>query len=191
MATDILLECRCGALQGVVGNVPASLGDRMVCRCDDCQAYAHYLGCAEDVLDADGGTDVFPARPANLEITRGAENLRCVRLTGKGMYRWYAGCCSTPIANSMPSHRMPFAGVFSANVKQGDAGPVRAVLGAGKVPLKVIFRTLRYLLSGWIRKQHAPSPFFDSATGAPKAAPYVLTPSEREDLRALCRPKSA
>lgn len=195
---DISLECRCGALKGVVAGGVA--GPRMICLCDDCQAYAHYLRRSGDILDANGGTDIFPVRPANLDITQGIENLKCVRLSGRGMFRWYAGCCNTPVANSMPSPKFPFAGVFHLLVKQGDAGPVRARVqgkhGIGTLPEGtlqtvspgVILRTLAFLLPGFIRRQHRPSPFFDDA-GRPIVEPYVLPRIERESLRPLCGPR--
>lgn len=199
MPTDISLECRCGSLQGVVtGGVT---GPRMICLCDDCQAYAHYLNRAGDILDANGGTDIFPVRPAHLKITRGLENLKCVRLNETGMYRWYAGCCNTPVANSMPAPKFPFAGVFHLLVKRGDAGPVRARVqgkyGIGSLPEGthqtvspgVILRVLAFLLPGFIGRQHQPSPFFDAA-GKPVVAPKILARSEREDLRRFCGPRS-
>ena len=206
---NVQLKCNCGALRGVASGISKSNGNRIVCMCDDCQAYAHFLGRAKEVLDDNGGTDVFPVTPSNLKITQGIENLKCLRLTDKGMIRWYAGCCKTPIANSMPSPRVPFAGVIHTIMNHaGDAktrddalGPVRARVqgkyGVGKLPqdayqtapLGVIFSTIRFLLIAWIKGQHTPSPFFDSNTGKPKVKPYVLTSTERENLRKFCGPK--
>jgi len=173
--------------------------------CDDCQAYAHFLGKAKQVLDANGGTDIFPVTPSHLKITAGAEHLKCLRLSPKGMFRWYAGCCKTPIANSMPSPQFPFAGVIhtimdhSADNQTRDEalGPIIARVqgkhGIGPLPpgthptapLSLILNTLRFLLLAWIKKQHKPSPFFDLTTGKPKVEPYILTPSERQGLRKL------
>src|SRR5713226_4481912 len=112
MTMNVQLKCNCGALRGVASGISKSSGNRIVFMCDDCQAYAHFLGRAKEILDDNGGTDVFPVTPSNLKITHGIENLKCLRLTDKGMIRWYAGCCKTPIANSMPSPRAPFAGVI-------------------------------------------------------------------------------
>ena len=183
-------------------------GYRAICLCDDCQAYAHYLGRAGKVLDANGGTDVFPATPAQLKILRGLENLRGLRLTPNGMYRWYAGCCKTPIANTPASLAMPYVGVVhvilektnSAETLQDYFGPVQAriqgkfgiaPLPSGtseKVSIGFLLRVLKFLFMATIRKMKTPSPFFDEA-GRPKVKPYVLSRDERESLRPLCGPR--
>ena len=206
---DISLKCRCGSMRGVARNIAYEKCIHIVCLCDDCQAFAHYLGQAETVLDKYGGTDIFQLAPCNLHITQGAEHLQCLRLTDKGMYRWYAGCCKTPIANTAPMAKLPFAGMIHAFMDHaGDGqsrdqavGPIRATLygkfGIGHipkgvhqaVPLGLIARILRFLLSGWINNRHTPSPFFDLTTGKPVSAPYVLATFERDGLRKLCGPR--
>jgi hypothetical protein len=204
VSTNIPLKCRCGALQGSIQNIQPAGNNRAVCYCDDCQAYAHYLGRAKDVLNEHGGTDVFPAAPSRILITNGAENLKCIRLTGKGMIRWYASCCKTPIANCPPIAKIPFAGVVHsildiAGNRDVLLGPVRAGLygkfaigglpkGASRLgPLPLMLRTLAFMLKGLATGAHQPSPFFDRS-GKPTAEPYVLTASERESLRPLFGP---
>src|SRR6185436_6305502 len=135
--------------------------------------------------------------------TRGIENLRCLRLSDKGMLRWYAGCCNTPVANSMPSAKTPFAGVIhnilkfsrSTGSREAVLGPiyarVQAKYGVGILPedahptasLKVILNTAGFLLRGWLQRQHKPSPFFDAINAKPVVEPYILTSGEREKLR--------
>ena len=179
-----------------------------MCLCDDCQAYVHWLGRANENLDQNGGTEVFSVAPAHLQITGGFENLNCVRLSQKGMYRWYAGCCKSPVANSMPPPKIPFAGVHRAifdfggdERKRGEVmGPIRAKVqgkfGIGPLPpdvfrstpIGLILRTIGFLLVGAFKKQHRPSPFFDDK-GEPKVQPYVLEKNERENLRNYCGPK--
>ena len=209
MTFNIPLKCSCGSFRGIASGISKSKGNRIVCMCDDCQAYAHFLGRAKEVLDDNGGTDVFPIPPANLTITHGFEFLKCLRLTDKGMIRWYAGCCKTPIANSMPSSKFPFAGVIHTIMNFADGtktreealGPVYARVqgksGIGELPqdaypttpLKVIFSTIQFLFFAWIKRQYKPSPFFDSISGKPKVDPYILTSIERENLRKFCGPK--
>lgn len=199
---NIPLKCKCGALQGFA-DVPAShKGGRFVCLCDDCQAYAHYLGRAQDVLDVNGGTDIFPVAPANIKITQGIENLKCCRLSDKGMYRWYAGCCKTPIGNTPPSAKTIYVGVFSGILDCSKLGPVSARMqgkfGIGPlapgtlqtVSLPVIFHLIRFMLVSALKRQQKPSPFVDSSTGRLRAEPYILTSAEREALRPLCGPKN-
>jgi hypothetical protein len=200
---NINLSCRCGALAGVASNLSPSNGSRIVCMCTDCQAFAHYLGKADSILDKHGGTDIFQMPPCDLQITQGIEHLSCMRLTDKGLYRWYAGCCKTPVANTMGSRKVPFAGVIHAfmaadgSTRNQVLGPIVARLygrsAVGSLPpdanqtasLGFIVRTVRFLLSGWMRGRHTPSPFFDSSTGKPVVTPYVLSNAERNALRKL------
>jgi len=43
-------------------------------------------------------TDNIPMPRSRLQIQQGLEQIRCLRLSEKGLYRWYAGCGNTPIA---------------------------------------------------------------------------------------------
>src|SRR5215510_11671750 len=79
------LQCRCGKLTGQV-TVPRK-GSRGVCYCKDCQAYAHFLGAADIVLDDMGGTDVVATLPKHLRITGGMDALACLSLTDRGILR--------------------------------------------------------------------------------------------------------
>ena len=175
--------------------------------CNDCQAYAHYLGRAKEILDENGGTDVLPVPPAYLKITGGVERLQCLRLSDRGILRWYAGCCKTPIANILPSPKSPYAGVVytimdhaaDGQTREGALGAVYARVqarwGIGDLPkdahprasLQVILKAIRFVLSAFLNRLHTPSPFFDS-TGKPIVRPYILTTAEREDLRKFCGP---
>jgi len=114
------LQCRCGTLQGLVHH-PAG-ANRGVCYCRDCQAFAHFLGRANEVLDERGGTEVIQVLPRDVVFTQGAEALACVRLTPKGLMRWYAGCCKTPIGNTLATPKMSFIGlVHTCLERTGDA----------------------------------------------------------------------
>src|SRR4051812_9540883 len=101
------LGCTCGAVRGVA-TVTSSSAHRLICMCEDCQAFAHFLGRPKEILDANGGSDIVHLIPPKFSITQGKKQIRCLRLTEKGMYRWYAGCCKTPIANSMGTPKVPF-----------------------------------------------------------------------------------
>lgn len=201
------LRCRCGALRGTLELRPTAVL-RVVCYCDDCQAYASWLE-REDVLDAYGGTEAVQARPAWVRITGGADQLACMRLSSRGLMRWYARCCRTPVANTLASPRMPFVGVLQAALDLDGAtrdavlGPAARTQGRfaiGGVPegaaatasLGTIARSVLLLARGWLSGGHRPSPFFDRETGAPSATPEVLTSAERDRLRppASARPTS-
>ncbi len=79
--------------------VSPSSGFRFLCYCKDCQAFARFLERA-DVLDAAGGTEIFQMPPGRVTLTAGTDAVRCLRLGHKGVFRWYADCCGTPIANT-------------------------------------------------------------------------------------------
>ena len=202
------LKCRCGAVRGVIENVERSHGMRMICLCDDCQAYAHALGKAAEVLDENGGTDILPVLPAAMKITAGASQVRCLRLSPKGLMRWYAVCCKTPIANSVSSARMPYHGVvhdivdYDGRPREEVLGPLRARIqgkfAKGKPPpgtqstmsLGVLLNVLRFMAVGWVKGAYRPSPFFDAA-GKPVVEPHVLARAEREALRPRCGPSAS
>ena len=126
--SSLPLKCHCGKIQGEVGEVSANSGKRLVCMCDDCQSYAYQMDRADDILDPSGGTELYQTTLSNITITQGAEHLGCLRLSPKGLMRWYAGCCDTPIANTLPRHKVPFAGVvhsfFDRDALGADGEPV-------------------------------------------------------------------
>jgi len=204
MTDDLPIRCSCGSLRGVLTDVSPQRGNRIVCYCDDCQAFAHYLVHADSTLDAYGGTDIYQISPALLKITAGAEHLACMRLSPKGLLRWYAGCCRTPIGNTLPNRQFALVGLvhacFDAGPDQLDSvlGPVRGKVfrrfakdglkvspKQDRVPFSMLLRVAGLLLLWRIRGDHKRSPFFDPQTGKPSAMPYVLTKQERHKLKAL------
>ncbi|MGA8258783.1 MAG: DUF6151 family protein [Arenicellales bacterium] len=198
MARDLTIRCRCGAFAGTLRQVSGNAGNRGVCYCDDCQAFARYLGAESTVLDAQGGTDIFQMSPASLAVAQGLDRLACVRVTAKGPFRWYADCCKAPVGNTAPTRQLPIVGVILSSVQAAprelDAalGPVRArimaryargtVAGPEPVyegfPPSHIARMLWKILVWRIRGDHRRSPFFDPGTGAPIAPPHLLRDSE-------------
>lgn len=189
---NLALQCRCGQIKGRAIKVYPTDGTRVVCYCRDCQAFAKVLNAADRVLDAQGGTDIYQLPPARLQIHQGQEQIRCLRLSEKGLYRWYAGCCNTPIANTL-APRIPLVGLLHSFISDPDAdaktGPVRARVNlgsaTGEVPRedvraapargyvrKLLFKMLCWKLSGKGR----PTPFFTA--GKPITEPRIITPGE-------------
>jgi hypothetical protein len=200
---DVTLRCRCGRVRGVARALSARSGNRVVCYCDDCQAYARWLG-VPGLVDRYGGTDVFQMAPARLAIERGSEELRCVRLAPKGLLRWYAGCCRTPVGSTLPSPRVPFVGLVHAFMDHASDSrtrdealgpPLASIFGqfAGPgappdvrkgAPLSLLVRSTRLVLAAWLRGEARPSPFFDPRSGSPASEPRVLSAEERTALDA-------
>lgn len=204
---EMNIECDCGAVKGTVESKHLK-GYRATCLCDDCQAYAHYIQRA-DTLDANGGTDVIPVMPSHYALQSGIGNLKCVRLSPKGMFRWYASCCNSPMGNSMPTQKIPYLGVpervfakkYSAEQIEKEFGPVlervQAQFAKGtlpplsqkKVSLTFLLRVLKFIIFAKLTGAGKPSPFFNN--GEPIAKPYILNKREREALRPLCGVKRA
>src|SRR5579863_699680 len=99
MSAEADLRCRCGEVRALVSGASRRTVNRVVCYCDDCQAFAHQLGRA-DLLDAQGGSDIVQVAPASLRFVQGAHRIVGLRLTPKGLLRWYTNCCNTPIGNT-------------------------------------------------------------------------------------------
>lgn len=198
---DVPLRCRCGHTRGVAIDVSPSSGFRFVCYCRDCQAFARFLR-RPDVLDHAGGTDIFQMPPARVKLTAGMDAVRSLRLSDKGVLRWYTACCMTPIANTAASPRVPLIGVIHGFMDHQANGRCRdVVLGpllcrlhersaVGPLPplapappsFGLFVRRASKMLDWWVRGLARPSPFFDDSTNLPRSAPRVLTESERAAL---------
>ena len=180
MSGTLNLKCTCGKVKGIVKNFSPSEGNHISCLCDDCQVFARYLGREKDILDPNGGTEIYQLTPTDMHITQGVSELHCIKLTEKGLIRWYADCCKTPVANTV-SGKFPFAGVVhnfivpapKATSLDSVLGPVIAriqgkygygTLLAGThqtIHLKTMWRILKIFLKAKVaKKKH--SPFFDA-----------------------------
>lgn len=192
----IALRCRCGNVRGEVDLQRAYT--RGTCYCRDCQAYARYLQ-RPDMVDACGGTDIVPMSPAGMRITAGMEHVACMSLSGKGILRWHAACCRTPLGNTPRSAKIAYLGMAAAcldsppDAVDAVIGPRdRIVLNAKSATCAVASTPLAFLLGGLgiFRNLLAarfgsrpPSPFFD-AGGRPLRDPTVLSAGQREALGA-------
>jgi len=204
MKHDATLRCRCGELEGTVKDVSPASVNRVICYCDDCQAYLHHLG-RSDLLDAHGGTDIVQVAPAALSIHRGAERIAGLRLTPKGVYRFHSSCCNTPLGNTVGT-AIPFLGIAAQGFAGSSAtldkcfgepmGKIHGKYAVGNPPegstkpnLRLLFRAFSLVLRWRLSGKAWPHPFFDRSTGAPRYPVTTLSPLEREALRAKCGPR--
>ena len=188
------LACRCGQVEGRID--PRRVYARASCYCRDCQAFARWLG-SPDLLDAAGGTDIAAMAPDGLQITRGFENLACMSLGPRGLLRWYAGCCRTPLGNVPRDPRLYYLGVpvpaiaEPADVVEAAFGPrghIAVNAGSASAPvassrLARLVGTLRIvagLLSARLRGRRNRLLF--DADGLPLREPLVLGRAQREAL---------
>jgi hypothetical protein len=189
-------QCTCGQLRGEI--LQPARGMRAVCYCADCQAYAHLLRRADQVLDAAGGTDVVATPAKNVTISAGREQLACVSLSPRGLLRWYAGCCGTPIANTPRDWKLPYVGLVHTCLRQPDplersfphvdmrvntkgahgAVPRDTGLGGKLRFLRLAMRLTVMRFTG----SYKATPLF-SASGEPVVAPRVAAREEVEAAR--------
>ena len=199
MGCEVDIVCACGAVRGRLHDAGPSTGVRSNCYCADCQAYAHFLGCADTVLDGHGGTDIYLIGAGHLELTAGTEQLACVRLTPGGPQRWYAQCCNTPIANLGRVPGIAFVGMIRAcwDAEADRIGPSRGGIHArtargdrtalyatdGMAPA-ILVRVLVTLVVDRLRGRHRCRPFADPDSGRSLVAPRQLGPAEYQALLA-------
>jgi len=201
MSVQIDLRCRCGEVRGIVSNPTPRSVNRVICYCDDCQAYAHQLG-RTDLLNDKGGSDVVQVAPAALSFTKGQDRIVGLRLTPKGLYRWHTSCCNTPVGNTL-GPAVPFVGipVQSFDVPKVDdafGAPMGAIQGkfaVGEPPagstgfnLSLILRAIGKVLGWRLGGKTWPHPFFARDTRAPTYPVTVISRERRDALRALCGP---
>lgn len=197
---DVKVKCKCGKVTGTAHGVTPSSGIHLVCLCSDCQAFARYLGREEDLLDSHGGTEIYQIAPCRLKIETGQDQLRIMRLSPKGLFRWYTDCCQTPAGNTMASPKMPFVGIpirffdlSPSDPRFGEAfGPIREKCfgrqarggkpadAVDKASLGMLARVSLFLLKGMALGWNQPSSYFRN--GQPITEPRVISKEERTRL---------
>lgn len=187
------IQCSCGAVRGHIEGTGSH--NRIKCYCTDCRAFARFLGKSAEVLDEQGGTEVLQVAHSRLRFTQGIDQLAAIRLSDKGLVRWYAQCCKTPIGNTMVSPKMAFIGLvdtcldstrldadFGADIAVANVG---TALGAPKPKQRgiagVIARFLSILVAARVSGSYKRSSLYD-ASGALRVEPKVLSADERAQL---------
>jgi hypothetical protein len=191
------IRCHCGKLKGTLNYNQAV--NRCVCYCSDCQAFARFLKREHEILDEFGGTSIIQTLPANVSFTEGVEHLSCMRLTAKGMLRWYAACCNSAIGNTLPTPNLSFIGLIHTCL-DSDQTPLDEAFGsirmyintqstirehkpksAGVLPgtLRLLGMMLRARLDGSYKQ----TPFFFMESGTPIVVPKVLTAEELKSVK--------
>jgi hypothetical protein len=197
MNTRHPLRCSCGKVRGHI-QLPATTG-RAVCYCKDCQAFAHFLQRAGDVLDEAGGTDIVATMPAQVHIEQGLDAVQCMSLSEHGLLRWYASCCKTPIGNTPRDRKTPYIGLIhnclSAQPLEPSFGPLKVRINTRSAhrPVKstplasflVMMKLMSTMIPARWRGAYRDNPFFDAASGAPIRQPQVLSAAQRAQLRPM------
>ncbi len=122
--------------------------------------------------------------PSSLTFERGSERIIGMRLSPKGLYRWYASCCKTPLGNTV-SAAVPFIGLARQAIPDisdtneqdtifGRAFPVLGKSAIGPVPagslrpsLRMLARVTRLLLRWKLGGKAWPHPLLRASVGQP------------------------
>ena len=194
-----LLRCRCGTLRGQV-SLPAF--GRAVCYCKDCRAYACFLQREREVLDDAGGTQVVAMLPQRVRFEQeGLDALACMSLSERGILRWYAGCCNTPIGNTARNAKVPYvslvhncltsdpsrsleASFWPLRMRVNTESATRPVASTPLVTLAVVLGSMKPMLEAWWKASLRSNLFFDAQSGKPIRPPRVLGADERARLKA-------
>ncbi|MFT6406520.1 MAG: hypothetical protein ACJA2U_002900 [Marinomonas primoryensis] len=186
--SEVNLKCACGTVKGKTSAVSSKIGTRITCCCDDCQAFSQFLGQEGNVLDQYGGTDIFQIPVSFLTITEGKSEIACVRLSPKGMHRWYAKCCNTPIGNTFGAGG-PFIGIIHSFMDKSEMSEVDLGKSRGHVltkfaktpvpenlkgsSLRINCRVVAKILSWKLKGLNKPSEFFNN-NREPICQPQIL-----------------
>lgn len=188
--------CDCGAVAGEVAAKGLAEGRHYVCHCTDCQAFAHYCGHAELVLDRNAGTDILQLPATSVRLARGQGELAAIHLTEGPLVRWYCAACRTPIANTLASPKWSFFSMILASADAEDAAaltpPARHVFvqsGCGDLSgaprasmVRMGLPILKWIVKARLRGSFRSHPMFDPETLAPLAEPRRLTEEERDTV---------
>ena len=147
------------------------------------------------MLNGLGGTEIVATLPKHVHFTQGLEALACMSLSDRGLLRWYASCCNTPIANTPRDFKTPYVGlIHSCLAKDAPSlddsfGPVRMVLQTKSVKGKVkstpvsnvvtLLKIMKAVVATRISGNYKLNPFFVEDSGTPIRQPRVLTKAER------------
>ena len=174
---DLPVRCECGGVKGSYRRAAKRYSNRVICYCDDCQAFAQWLGRSE-CLDAHGGTDILQIPPAALTIDE-RSTIGGVCGPHSRTQRWYCTQCGSPVANTVRG--LPFIGLFRIAIHANDhelddavGRPVASIFGefaTGSaalprgIPLGLRLRSAGKLIGWFFRGWAAPNPFIDADGG--------------------------
>lgn len=116
---DVTFSCTCGRVHGTVHDVAPNRGNHVKCYCRSCQTSARVLHC-EESLDGMGGTSIYQTIPSKVSFDGGLDHLACLRLSPKGLLRWYASCCDAPLFTMPNASWFAIAGLNMARIAEKD-----------------------------------------------------------------------
>lgn len=194
----MFIQCECGQFKAELVSFPKNSPGRLGCYCDDCQSFLKYLN-RTDLMDASGRTEVVPVYPSAFKMMSGRDQLRCLQLSPKGIFRWYTSCCNTPIGNTRP--RFPWVGLIHRVFTVKDTDFLEKTFGKSRSSIKGKFargpvvegtakdldfngfrRVFPFLFKGLIMGRAKNSPFFEADGVTPIVKPKILSLDERTSV---------
>ncbi|MDK1288558.1 DUF6151 family protein [Pseudoalteromonas umbrosa] len=186
MEKCVNVKCQCGKVRGVVSCGNRLFHNRVVCYCDDCQAFVKHLA-KQNILNEYGGSDVFQVSASQLIFTHGIEEIACLTVTRQGVHRWFAKCCNSPLGNTMNAH-WPLVGLLHSCIEEDldevvglPSGSVFCKFASAEIPAEIkgpwshnrVVANLVLKLVLWrLLRKNSPSPFYRQ--GKPLVEPYCL-----------------
>ncbi len=191
---DLDFACRCGEVRWSLADVSPRAGLRYICCCDDCQAFAAWLGDPRANLDAYGGTDVFQTPASRLVLHHGRDLLACAQMTSRPLLRWFCDACRTPIANTYGSAKLSFLSAILVGAAPEEAdvclGPTTGyawtkyghgdLSGLPQVNIPaMIWRMASRAASARLTGDWRRNALFHEGSGRPLGSPHLLSANER------------
>lgn len=191
MASDLTFSCSCGALTGHISPSALQNGLHLACHCQDCRAAALYRGQPDPKNT--GGVKLFQMPPDMIHIDQGHKHLKLFRLGPNGLFRWYAGCCGTPIANTLKSAKLPFAGInvdcftdptIFGKIKSEGFLPSKKPNGppSHRGGIRMVYGIFSRMIVSRLSGRWKENPFFDTAINVPFSEPEILSKEDRAAL---------
>jgi hypothetical protein len=173
---------------------------RAVCYCNDCQAYARFLR-TPGVVDQNGGTEVVASLPKHVHFTAGLDVLACMSLSERGLLRWYASCCNTPVGNTPRNPSLPYVSVVhscleaSSPTIESSFGQLHTAVNTKSARNKVrstpiastvgLLTLTKAVLGAHLTGAYKINPFFMPGSRISIRQPQVLSNSQRERVYRL------
>lgn len=188
MGRSVPFACVCGVVHGSLDVTPRG-GRHLTCACKSCRSAEVHLGQPDPGA---AGVAIYQTTPDRITIDAGHDRLAVMRLSPKGLFRWHATCCNSPLFNTMPGPGLPFVGVLVARIPDPDPlGPVMARVNIPTVSGKPrnegimasTFGLLRRAMQAKLTGRGKRTPFF-SPDGSPTAPVHVISLEDRQAAEA-------
>jgi hypothetical protein len=137
------------------------------------------------MVNQHGGVDIVQVAQSQITFSQGLDQIRCARLSAKGLYRFYADCCRMPLGNAM-SRGVPFVGLPTELFETKSAERIGTAVGIyaksaltppvdahAKVPLAMMGRIVRLMLQ-WKWKSRGTSSAYFRDDGTAISQPIII-----------------